>query len=286
MAIKNCPEYSDFQKALYACRKSILEEYIEDFSASFDRETAGKEANLNRLHIIFKHTSSRYAAATPKGIDLASKKNKIKNKLSSAYIPGIQIWLGLYDPTIALKWFNRMGKLDKAVRFISPPRIDKIIAFEKTLSTSKTLSELDLFIPEKLEDREWTSFQIKFSQKQTEFIGRVNEYRELKTFVDANVPFCWWQIAGTAGQGKSRIALKLIEELKLAGWEAGFIPKLNDAFIESVRQFNNRQPVLMVVDYASDPKRSILIGDLIYTLSKISEKSSHAVRLLIIDRHP
>jgi ankyrin repeat protein len=129
--------------------------------------------------------------------------------------------------------------------------------------------------------------QMTFFQRRTTFVGRDGELVELRAFLDDPASFSWWQIAGSGGQGKSRLALSLIEEL--AGrWDAGFLSA------EDLRAFNwggahFSWPTLCVIDYAAAPGKGAEVVRVLETLAKrargtVGPPLGARVRILVLER--
>lgn len=151
---------------------------------------------------------------------------------------------------------------------------------------------LDLIDPTKREDEEQPHLQMQYWARKTKFYGRNNELESLFQFVkvDAENEFKWWQIAGPAGQGKSRLAVELLKNLPDSeNWEAGFVAKLDADFIKKVRNSELRRNTLIIIDYASSPAKEPLLRELITTLDSVAKNkctNREIIRLLLLDRQP
>ena len=148
---------------------------------------------------------------------------------------------------------------------------------------------LGLVRPRPTETDQRSALEMRYFNEATAFVGRTRELAKLDHFIKRSDPFVWWQIAGPAGQGKSRIALKLIDDLKKKNWEAGFVTPFDEQFLETLTNYHVVSPTLLVVDYASDPDRSRLLGRLIAALAKFATTKNladHPVRLLVLERQP
>lgn len=96
-----------------------------------------------------------------------------------------------------------------------------------------------------------------FSNRAIEkIVGREAEMEALRRFTSSEPGFRWLQIAGAGGQGKSRMAYDLIEQVG-HDWEAGFLTKLNlDHFqgiqgsyiLDCWKSWNPKKPHLIVID--------------------------------------
>lgn len=122
-------------------------------------------------------------------------------------------------------------------------------------------------------------------------LGRKNEQEKLRRFLNPGKNFLWLQVAGAAGQGKSRLGWELIQHArKELCWQAGFwaIPtnleaKDNvDEFIAFWNNWSPDKPHLLVVDYVIG--FGSVLGPMIQQLILRSETFDHPVRLLILER--
>ena len=94
--------------------------------------------------------------------------------------------------------------------------------------------------------------------------------------------FVWWQIAGDGGQGKSRLALELIQRYAL-DWHTGFLRTTDLSNIEW-EKIDFPRPTLIVVDYVAAPKKASEVGSAIAKLHLRAGALMNPVRLLIIER--
>ena len=128
-----------------------------------------------------------------------------------------------------------------------------------------------------------------FSQRHTAFVGRDAEMAQLEEFVSLKTgrQFQWWQIAGGGGNGKSRLALQLVDQLG-AKWDAGFI-KADELtrFQWNVDEF--AKPTLCVIDYATSSGKAVQVVEVLKALTERASNSHpnsliRPVRVLLIDR--
>lgn len=115
-------------------------------------------------------------------------------------------------------------------------------------------------------------------------LGRQKEQDQLRKFLGGEQKFLWLQLAGSAGQGKSRLAWELIQEAKAErGFNAGFISSETlKAFEDSWGTWEPDCPYLLVVDYVIDRDKSV--GGMMATLINRFNTFKHPVRLLLIER--
>ena len=96
--------------------------------------------------------------------------------------------------------------------------------------------------------------------RSIEMVGRQVELADLRAWLRQERPISVRVITGGAGYGKTRLALELIEEMVLQGWQAGFLTR---AELKRFREQNDlaswgwNAPILVVVDYASASARDL-----------------------------
>ena len=122
-----------------------------------------------------------------------------------------------------------------------------------------------------------------YTRRAMRVVGRDVEWDRLQSFVEADKPFAWLQLAGVAGQGKSRLALELMLALREKNWLVGF---LNDGdvaeFDEEWREWQPSRPTLLIVDYVIGRDRSV--GLILRQLARRNEELRLPVRLLLLER--
>ncbi|MCF8480177.1 MAG: ankyrin repeat domain-containing protein, partial [Rhodospirillum sp.] len=129
--------------------------------------------------------------------------------------------------------------------------------------------------------------EMTFSQRRTAFVGREGELHALRAFLAGEAPFSWWQIAGEGGQGKSRLALHLIDDVA-AGWDAGFLPAGDLRTFDWSREAFPR-PTLCVIDYAAAPQKAADVVKILTLLAERARKGAavplgERVRVLVLER--
>ena len=132
-----------------------------------------------------------------------------------------------------------------------------------------------------------------YTSKKSGFFGRGQEFGQLWAYLHGEQPLAWWQIAGDGGQGKSRLALELVEQAQQAGWHAGFLRNIDTADLDWSRVTLAPQ-TLCVVDYIADPIKAQSIANAIAQLEQRLNDSqaphplptSHKIRILIVERSP
>jgi len=122
-----------------------------------------------------------------------------------------------------------------------------------------------------------------YARRALEVIGRDAELARLRRFVEADRHFAWLQLAGVAGQGKSRLALELMLSMEAENWLAGFLSDGDIAeFGEGWREWQPSRPTLLIVDYVVGRDHSV--GLIFRQLARRSEELRLPVRLLLIER--
>ena len=126
-----------------------------------------------------------------------------------------------------------------------------------------------------------------FRQRATRLTGRESELDKLHRFLDTKEPVAWWQIAGDAGQGKSRLALDLILEVR-EFWHTGFL-RADDLLKTDWATVAISRPTLIVIDYVAAPQKATQVSKALIELMKRSKKSgterlAYPVRILLLER--
>lgn len=115
-------------------------------------------------------------------------------------------------------------------------------------------------------------------------LGRVDEQEKLDRFLaDLSRPFCWMQMAGEGGQGKTRLAYELILKARKQGWKAGFLFKKEfEQFEDKWQHWQPDTPHLLVVDYLIGREHDV--GPMLHTLLARASEFRAPVRLLLLER--
>lgn len=120
---------------------------------------------------------------------------------------------------------------------------------------------------------------LAFSARTTALLGRDGEQRELGAFLDSDSKFAWWLITGSAGTGKSRLALEVCHA-KRPTWNAGFWGRA-DRF-DDWAHFRPTRPTLIVVDYVAS--RVSFASEMVLQLAQASAYLPNPVRVLLLER--
>jgi hypothetical protein len=119
-----------------------------------------------------------------------------------------------------------------------------------------------------------------YGPRQHNFVGRQAEMENLASFIGSEGDFKWWLLLGTAGSGKSRLALeaRIAHESK---WFAGFLPK---DFADNLnwRSWQPPTPTFIIIDYL--PGREEPVHRMLLALSTRREQLRNPIRILIVER--
>ncbi|SFE81224.1 tetratricopeptide repeat protein [Nitrosomonas sp. Nm166] len=120
-------------------------------------------------------------------------------------------------------------------------------------------------------------------------IGRGKQKIRLKKFLKCNLEdsqVAWFQLAGVAGQGKSRLAYELMHyALKKLKWRAGFLTKHNiKSFRHGWEKWKPDKPYLFIFDYVIGREEEIKF--ILQSLIDNQENFDHKVRILLVERQP
>ncbi|MEM0928042.1 MAG: hypothetical protein AAGI89_02000 [Pseudomonadota bacterium] len=129
--------------------------------------------------------------------------------------------------------------------------------------------------------------------KRANFYGRNVEKETLMQFLTDNRPRLWYQIAGSGGQGKSRLAYEIMDYAKGLSWSAGFMYG-NEirSFGEYWKSWQPDKNTLIIIDYVFGDEEKI--SDLYKNLFQKSQFENEAysygdnpkVRVLFLERSP
>ena len=123
-----------------------------------------------------------------------------------------------------------------------------------------------------------------FGTKAIEIFGREDEKSKLRDFLNCDDEIAWYQIAGVAGQGKSRLALYLTEYATDNNWEAGFIDQDDfEDFSKNWHDWHPLKPYLFVFDYVIGREHEI--SSFFGELSKRTDLKQN-IRVLLVERQP
>ena len=96
--------------------------------------------------------------------------------------------------------------------------------------------------------------------RSIDMVGRETEMEDLRAWLHRETAISVQVLTGSAGYGKTRLALELIEEMVPQGWRAGFLTRPELKRFREQRDLANwswNTPILAVVDYASASTRDL-----------------------------
>ncbi len=123
--------------------------------------------------------------------------------------------------------------------------------------------------------------KLVFVSQQTAFVGRDAEMKLLDEFMQAEAKVKWWQIAGLGGQGKSRLALELVQAYR-EDWDAGFLLS-SDLDQINWNTIAFQRPTLIVIDYVAAPQKAQAAATAVKTLAA-RQDLDYSVRILLVER--
>jgi hypothetical protein len=133
--------------------------------------------------------------------------------------------------------------------------------------------EIELAIP----SAESPGSILSFASTQLARVGRDEELAELGDFLGSGQRFTWWLWTGSAGTGKSRLAVELCRQALAAGWDAGFLREPGQQRLGDLQAL---VPTLVVVDYAA--QRAAWLGEATVRLARRGHGAP--VRVLVLER--
>ncbi len=186
-------------------------------------------------------------------------------------------------PGIKFDWQNDIIDFNDAMQSIvniqDESKLNDIHSFvirSTTIFTNYSTSIPSLYLPKKHSNLSWLSF----SSQSTKLVGRDSELKILGDFLESSKDFSWWVITGSAGCGKSRLALELCLIYQDRDWNVGFVPRSNDNFNWS--KYKPLKNTLIVVDYVVS--RTKQISDIVLELSRSSKAAGCSTRILLLER--
>jgi len=222
-------------------------------------------------------TSERYSSL-PVSDDYRGDRTKARRE----FLAPILYWFAYFFPTEASAYFSLIDWQFKKIP--THPLLNQ--------HTIKTYTNLALIRPT-LAYKKATALRFDYCVQGASFTGRDKEIRQLFDFLqdDPNMPFKWWQIAGGAGSGKSRLALELMDRIKASefenDWEYGFVEFFDERFWDHVQAWRPQKHTLIIIDYATSPskaERTIDLFEHLYGHRKYN--NGYQIRVLLLDRQP
>jgi hypothetical protein len=165
-----------------------------------------------------------------------------------------------------------------------PKNTDELISDIKThieaqKQEAKTPDQPHLTVPESKEGN-----PNYYANAVLDVIGRGTEKQRLEDFLNCDKNVAWLQLAGVAGQGKSRLAFDLVKHaIDDLGWSAGFLEE------NGIRRFKDKwltwqpdKPHLIVFDHVVG--REDDIKPILQDLSECQGDLPHNIRILLVER--
>ncbi len=192
---------------------------------------------------------------------------------NSIYQHLVQFFLYLDEPGVKYHFVFSKTQKDLIEKLKVPSENPPLI----TEDTFKLNLDIPPRIPENLN---------YFGTETLELLGREKEKEELLSFVTADDNYLWMQVAGEAGQGKSKIALWLVNCLVDSGeWDAGFINEYEDNKLsENIDSWQPSTSTLLVFDYVLG--RTQNLRTLFKSLARRQRQLHNKVRILLLEREP
>jgi tetratricopeptide (TPR) repeat protein len=117
---------------------------------------------------------------------------------------------------------------------------------------------------------------LSFASDAVRRVGREHELHDLQAFLDDDARFSWWAWTGSAGMGKSRLALEVCQSAS-EHWHAGFLRESNQRDLNDLQPLH---PTLVVVDYAA--QRAEWLREAIF--EQAQQVNGAKVRVLVLER--
>jgi tetratricopeptide (TPR) repeat protein len=214
--------------------------------------------------------------------------HSISNQISSLWLFTLKRKQTKYTvnvscPNIEFNWqhhiidFNSI--CEEAYRTQDIARLTKLheyIVTSISIFPKRQIQKPPLYTPSTTKEDAW----LAFSSQSISLVGREEELEQLSKFCDIDQNYSWWLITGSAGSGKSRLALELCDKYKKNGWDVGFLSRTQYDFTWS--DFTPEKNTLIVVDYVSN--RTEVVSNVILDLSRRAIGFNQVVRVLLLER--
>ncbi|MGC9449793.1 hypothetical protein, partial [Cereibacter johrii] len=131
--------------------------------------------------------------------------------------------------------------------------------------------------------RRETAVLSAFNRESLPFQGRGALLGSLTAWRDGAEPVAVHAITGGGGRGKTRLALRIMDEALQAGWTAGFVRKDDlDVFLRHGCRVVWTQPTLVIVDYAA--AKSAQLRNWLHGLVTEDLQGKPPLRILLLER--
>ncbi|SHL59100.1 TPR repeat [Nitrosospira sp. Nsp11] len=122
-----------------------------------------------------------------------------------------------------------------------------------------------------------------YANSLLQVFGRNNQKARLNQFLTCKLNVAWFQLAGDAGQGKSRLAFDLLYDASNSGWHAGSLTEYEiESFKDHWKDWQPNINHLFIFDYVVGREQKI--KPILQTLFYNQDKFKHKVRILLIER--
>ncbi|MEM1149523.1 MAG: tetratricopeptide repeat protein [Pseudomonadota bacterium] len=237
------------------------------------------------FHISFNEWKPRpsYAARIKKDVGIEARPEKYGSAFNddmralkdgnAAEAYGYLAWLWRYKPSVARSFYEKIGlEVSEDDQKELSHQLKALVSTNQSSAPSLPLSP-----PRR------SSELYHFSHSHIELLGREKEQKKLRRFISDRPGFQWLQLAGVAGQGKSRIAWETIQEFS-ADCDAGFLRKDNlIKTLNSLDCWRPRRKTLIAIDYVNGITRET--SKFLSILMANSEVYDLPVRVLLLERH-
>lgn len=163
---------------------------------------------------------------------------------------------------------------------------NSIIIQKQVVSTDTAQPHLKLIRPwnsKPIPDNEYWSLRPEAQTGQ--LVGRQAYLDILETWLNDEPEISVQVISGSAGKGKTRLALELCKETEKQGWVTGFIaPQELERFVKAQNSshWGWPGPTLVVVDYVLEALDNL--GTWLEELSNLQAEAEHPLRILLLER--
>lgn len=223
---------------------------------------------------------------TLKGELIGNAISELKISRNKTYLPYLLAWLWHDHPDDIKKFYTKIGLEYR--EFPSSNDLEQIKKAENNCQSENTSASISASSYQSIQPRltipqargENTNY---FANAVLDVIGRDEQKARLKAFLECDKNVAWFQLAGVAGQGKSRLAYDLIKVAEGLGFRAGFLTENDIQFFKD--QWNDWQPDkphLLIFDYVIG--REEQIKPIFQILIFNQDNYRHNIRILLVER--
>ena len=152
------------------------------------------------------------------------------------------------------------------------------------IKTSSSVSSFQSIQPQLTVPKARENNENYYADTVLQVIGRDKQKVRLGEFLHSDLNVAWFQLAGGAGQGKSRLAFDLMRDaLEKWGWRAGFLKEDDiEFFKDHWKDWQPDKPHLLIFDYVIGREHDI--KPILQTLISNQNKYHYKIRILLIER--